>query len=598
MSIVALRKLTLVGLIQEKGQVLDRLQSLGCMHLLPLQAAPREIEEMPPEHAANARKALRYLMDVPEKRHQIRHAEHFNMDTAVFAVLANQLRARDVSDRRDLVKQRIRDLAPWGDFQLPQLDDLYGYRLWFYVVPRAQMPHLRDLPLPWQEVHRDPRASWVVLIAPEEPAPDLMPVPRVRTGAHSLGSLRQRREALELELEDIHAERQALTRWIFMMSSHLAAAENAAALEHAESQTLDDSAVFALQGWVPSDRTDAVQALADSMGLALLIESPRPDEMPPTLLQNPEPLAAGEDLVGFYQMPAYHAWDPSRVLFFSFALFFAMILSDAGYAAVLGLLLGAGWRRMGRSDGGRRLRVLGGLLVSGSLVWGVLVGSYFGLAPPESSPLARLAVLDLQDFDTMMRLSVGIGVLHLVLASGQKALVHWGSAGGHQALGWILVMLGAYTYWLAPEGGFAQALGQAGIATGLGVVLVLGSERPVHSPLSALLRLLDGLQALTGVTRVFGDVLSYLRLFALGLASASLALTFNDLARQVHQDVEGLGLLLAILILFVGHLLNLALAIMSGVVHGLRLNFIEFYNWALTGEGYPFRAFKKKELQE
>ena len=70
------------------------------------------------------------------------------------------------------------------------------------------------------------------------------------------------------------------------------------------------------------------------------------------------------------------------------------------------------------------------------------------------------------------------------------------------------------------------------------------------------------------------------------------------LARQVHQDVEGLGLLLAILILFVGHLLNLALAIMSGVVHGLRLNFIEFYNWALTGEGYPFRAFKKKELQE
>ena len=123
MSIVALRKLTLVGLIQEKGQVLDRLQSLGCMHLLPLQAAPKEVERIPPEHAENARKALRYLMDVREKRHQIRHAEHFNMETAVFAVLANQLRLRDVSDRRDLVKLRIRDLAPWGDFELPQLDD-------------------------------------------------------------------------------------------------------------------------------------------------------------------------------------------------------------------------------------------------------------------------------------------------------------------------------------------------------------------------------------------------------------------------------------------------------------------------------------------
>jgi V/A-type H+-transporting ATPase subunit I len=114
---------------------------------------------------------------------------------------------------------------------------------------------------------------------------------------------------------------------------------------------------------------------------------------------------------------------------------------------------------------------------------------------------------------------------------------------------------------------------------------------------SALLRLLDGLRALTGVTRVFGDVLSYLRLFALGLASASLALTFNDLARQAGQ-VQGLGLLFAILILFVGHLLNLLLALMSGVVHGLRLNYIEFYNWALSGEGYAFKPFRKKEARQ
>ena len=119
----------------------------------------------------------------------------------------------------------------------------------------------------------------------------------------------------------------------------------------------------------------------------------------------------------------------------------------------------------------------------------------------------------------------------------------------------------------------------------------------MRDPRSALMRLLDGLWALTGVTRIFGDVLSYLRLFALGLASASLALTFNDLAHQASQ-VQGLGLLFAILILFVGHLLNLMLALMSGVVHGLRLNYIEFYNWALSGEGYAFQPFNKKESRE
>ena len=129
-------------------------------------------------------------------------------------------------------------------------------------------------------------------------------------------------------------------------------------------------------------------------------------------------------------------------------------------------------------------------------------------------------------------------------------------------------------------------------------MFVFSSERPVRDARSALLWVLDGLQGLSNVTKIFGDVLSYLRLFALGLASASLALTFNDLARQVAAEVPGLGLLFAILILLVGHVLNLLLSVMSGVVHGLRLNFIEFYNWALLGEGYPFRPFRKKEASE
>jgi V/A-type H+-transporting ATPase subunit I len=114
---------------------------------------------------------------------------------------------------------------------------------------------------------------------------------------------------------------------------------------------------------------------------------------------------------------------------------------------------------------------------------------------------------------------------------------------------------------------------------------------------SALLRLLDGLGGLTQVTKMFGDILSYLRLFALGLASSSLALTFNDLALQVKQALPGAGLLVAILILLLGHSINLGLGIISGFVHGLRLNFIEFFNWGLSGEGYPFRAFAKKETE-
>ena len=122
------------------------------------------------------------------------------------------------------------------------------------------------------------------------------------------------------------------------------------------------------------------------------------------------------------------------------------------------------------------------------------------------------------------------------------------------------------------------------------VILLLFSvtEGPVWK------RLLGGLQGLTRLSSAFGDTLSYLRLFALGLASASLALTFNDLAAQVGNAVPGVGFLLAILILLFGHAINLALGLSAGVIHGLRLNLIEFFNWSVTEEGYLFELFARK----
>jgi V/A-type H+-transporting ATPase subunit I len=552
----------------------------------------------------DARRALRYLGDVADKRHQVRAAQDFDMAGTVAAVLANQDRLRQANDERDDLVQYIEALVPWGDFRLPGRDALAGRNLWFYIVPERQMPLLDALTLPWQVAHKDNRKSWVVVIDRDEPPVDALPVPRAHTGALSLGELYKRLDEAEVELEDALAERQSLTRWIYLMSRHLARAEDQAALSHAAAQALMDEELFLVQGWVPEPAVEAVDELAERLGLAMLLEEPSPEDRPPTLLDNPEQLAAGQDLVGFYQMPAYGTWDPSRVVFFSFALFFAMILSDAGYAMVLGILLAVFWPRMGRSEAGLRWRTLCSVLVGGSLVWGVLVGSYFGVSLPPDSFWGGMKLLDLNDFDTMTKLSVSIGVLHLVLAHLEQLSLKWRRAAAWMHVGWIAAMLGGYAMWLgdglvveqgAPN--WLYAAGQWTLGLGLLAVFVFASERTVRDARSALMRLLDGLSALTSITRVFGDVLSYLRLFALGLASASLALTFNGLAHQAGQ-IQGVGLLFAILILLVGHVLNLALALMSGVVHGLRLNYIEFYNWALSGEGYAFQPFNKKESKE
>jgi V/A-type H+-transporting ATPase subunit I len=601
MSIARLKKLTLAGLLREKTQVLEQLQALGCLHLVSLAGASREPEETPPQHAVDARRALRYLAEVPDKRRQVRSGKTFDMGGTVTRVLANQQRLRTVTDRHDALVVRIAELEPWGDFSFPPPGALAGCRLWFYIVPERQMPLLDALTMPWQVVHKDNRQSWVAVIDPEEPPRDALPVSRTHTGSVSLSELVKQLEETELELEDAEAERLALTRWIYLMSRSLDRAEDQAVLRHAEAQTRDAEALFLVQGWVAEADVARVTALAEGYGLAVMLEDPDPADRPPTLLDNPERLAAGEDLVGFYQMPAYGSWDPSQVLFFSFTAFFAMILADAGYAAVLGVLLAAYWRRLDQSPIGRRLRTLATVLVGVALCYGVLVGSYFGVSPPPESLWARFRLLNVNDFDTMMKLSVAIGVLHLVLANLQQAVLKRGRGTAWAHVGWIGVLLGGFAVWLGNAEGAFHWLGSAGrwmLGLGLGAVFVFGSERPVRDVRSALLRVLDGLQCLTNVTKIFGDVLSYLRLFALGLASASLALTFNDLARQVANEMPGLGLLFAILILLVGHVLNLLLSVMSGVVHGLRLNFIEFYNWALLGEGYPFRPFSKKEASE
>ncbi len=589
MSIVALRKATLFGLVREKRALLSRVQALGCLHLANL----RPVATMPagetPDYAEDAWAALKYLKSAPRQRRPLRDDPEFRVEDFVPKVLDLQRAVRDTGDRRDFVANRIKALEPWGDFRLPG-EGLKGQLLWFYIVPLRQLAFVARSSQVWATVHRDNRFAYVVVIAPSEPPAAAMPVPRTHTGSRSLSDLRLELEALDMELEELAARREVFTRWTALLARNLHRAEDAADLSRAQNVTLDDDALLALQGWVPEDRVDDLETFASKHGLALTLDKPTADDRPPTLLRNRETFSAGEDLVGFYQIPGYGTWDPSAVFFLSFTVFFAMILADVGYGVLLGFLLLANWKRLGRSATGRRSRTLGASLAGGTILYGATVGSYFGMGPPEGTALALVQVLDLSDYETMMRLSVYVGFGHIVLA---HALMSWS---GHslaerlRPLGWIAAMAGGLLLWMGQH--------QPGVVTlvvGLALVIWFSRPRPIRSVADVVLRTLQGIGALAGTTQIFGDVLSYMRLFALGLASASLAITFNDLASDLASAVEGVGLLFAILIILLGHAINFALAVMGGVVHGLRLNFMEFLRWSVTEEGYPFRAFAKRE---
>jgi V/A-type H+-transporting ATPase subunit I len=162
-------------------------------------------------------------------------------------------------------------------------------------------------------------------------------------------------------------------------------------------------------------------------------------------------------------------------------------------------------------------------------------------------------------------------------------------------LGWTVLLIGAVLAFIGfrSSNEIFETIGLTLFCIGMiAIVFFTSIEKPFWK------RFVNGLMGLTRITGMFGDVLSYLRLFALGLASASLAAVFNDLAKQIYHSLPGFKLLFALLIILIGHGINFILSMMGGFIHGLRLNFIEFFNWGLPEEGTPFKAFSKKEMSK
>ena len=588
MSIVSMHKVTFIGMTADRERLLPDLQKMGCVQIIPLASGSTALAETP--HTAGAYDALKFLRTYPQRRRQVLDMQHFDAVDVQQRTLEVRNRLHDLRDERDFLIKRIQDMRPWGEFVLPPLEDMGNLRLWFYVVPHKELPKIEAYAPVWEIIKRDSRFCYVIVVNAEEPVN--MPVPRVHLGYKPQHELEVRLDEVALAIEDTQAERAYLTRWHDLFSRNLNQLEDLAVCRSAEIHVYSNDQAFALQGWAPVDSLPALEDYSKERDFYFASEVPSQEDAPPTLMRNRSWLSAGEDLVTFYKTPGYQTWDPSAITFISFVIFFGMILADAGYAAVLGLALLFKWRKMGRSSSGRRFRPLLLSVVLASLGIGVLFGSYFGITPSEASALGKLHILEISDANRMMLISVVIGVFHIVLANAMNAYryTHWQDR--LSPIGWISLICGGFTLAISSTLTLA-GLQELGIALMvIGGLLVVCFTAPGEKPLA---RLVQGLLGLTKLSGALGDVLSYLRLFALGLGSASLAIEFNHMALGVYEGYPGIGLLFALLILALGHGLNLVLGISSGVIHGLRLNVIEFFNWGLEEEGTLYKPFKQAE---
>jgi V/A-type H+-transporting ATPase subunit I len=408
-----------------------------------------------------------------------------------------------------------------------------------------------------------------------------------------------------------------------------------------------NNSLFYIEAWVPESKLSLLHQIVDPMAIHCEKVRIEEGEKVPTYIKNQSVARIGEDLVKIYDVPDTTDQDPSRWVFWFFVLFFSMIVNDGGYGFLyLGLCIYAKCKYRKARSAIKRLLNLATILSVGCIIWGVLSASFFGLELNPKGWVSRLSAIhhvvnqkaqyhmthqddvyqswvtkypqlrsaiDPQEFVTgateeknghvqypiedtfsdniFLEFALVLGMLHIALSLLRYARRHLA------ALGWVVFIVGGYLYFpsLLDATSFVHIFGLMDKAEAVGVGLQAMYVGILSAMVLALLqKRLKGASEVTTLISIFGDVLSYLRLYALGLSTAIMAETFNELGQEV-------GLFLGALVIIAGHAITIAMGLMTGVIHGLRLNFIEWYHYSFHGGGRlfaPLMCFKKKSEQE
>ena len=300
-----------------------------------------------------------------------------------------------------------------------------------------------------------------------------------------------------------------------------------------------------------------------------------------------------------YGRPGYDGFDPTPFISIFFLLFFAFCMGDCGYGLVL-LVIGFLLKKVPSfKDMAPLVMLLGGATV----VIGFLFHTFFSMDISQWQVFAPIKGVflpaQIAGNDATMILALAVGVLHICLAMVVKTIHQTRTQGLAASLGtwgWTLLVVGGVTVAAFALTGVLDANLTKLIVIVLGVVSALGIfvfNDPKRNKLANIgMGLWDTYNMITGL---MGDVLSYLRLYALGLAGSMLGMAFNDMGLMVLGDGSNAILWLPfILLVVIGHTLNIAMCALGAFVHPLRLNFLEFFkNSGYEASGRTYNPLKK-----
>jgi V/A-type H+-transporting ATPase subunit I len=633
---VDVEKFLLVGSVRQQESFFQEAQKAGCLEFIgqPMHVGAELTYVI--EQITQAVKILRHQPAQPQR--PVPPEE--TIQELVHTTLELEQERLDCEERlRTLQVEAVR-LAPLGDFSSQDvrwIETISGRRLRVFFVPsmskRISDQAKQDLLYLTSAFDLD---YYIGLLRDET-----IPTPFVEM--EQVRPLHQIQEEMDEERQQHARLLKQLERIAFYLEAIME--EGISLMEQrdlkravASVSPLIDGQLFAAFAWLPKTQTARIHQLCRKHQLILRQVAIEEQDRVPTALENKGVNRIGQDLVQIYDTPSQSDSDPSAWVLWAFAVFFAMIINDAGYGLLF--LLGGlfvRWRKGRMRGAARRTTKLVMLLGAFSMVWGFGVHSFFGvgLAPTsalvEVSPLQWLVekkadyhlarkdevyrewvhqypqiaeaktgkemlleakqvrgtsvsykMLETFNGNLLLEIALLVGAIHLTLGMLRHLRANWAG------LGWILCIWGGFLYapsMLKATSLFQFAVGipatyceRYGLQTclcGLGLACILALFQ----------RKWAGLEEITKVVTVLSDLLSYLRLYALGLAGAIVASTANELGAQV-------GLFVGTIIILIGHGVNILLGVMSGVIHGLRLNFLEWYHTCFEGGGRPFRPLR------
>ncbi len=648
MSIIKMQRVAVIGLDTEKEKLMNQLMDFGAVELTDqsgklseeIWADNTSVDEDREKVSAIEAKLNRaeQSLEVIEKYGDIKHplfktrrsvkksqmgrmlADESANEKNVDYILSLNEKIHSLNEKLNKLNQDAASLNPWVNYDPPlEVTGTGTTALFTGVLPAGAdteglSAHLEEKigTVLFKVVGSDKDMFYTAVLTPEERQDDVLA--ELKQSGFSQVTFKGMTGTVSENLKRIEGEKDVLEKEIKETADEIAATagmkngieEYSDILsidldkEKIRAKLLKTRKTFFIEGWVPERCIPEASAILDENGCYYTFRDPLDDEEVPVLMENTKMVVPFEAVTEMYSLPAYYGFDPTRIFALFYAVFFGMMLSDAGY----GILMAVGcFVALKKFDlEGMTYKMVKMFFYCGisTTIWGALFGGWFGDIVPvftrtflgKEVAVSPLWFNPLDDPMKLLILSLALGVVHIFIGMGIKAYMQikegkWLDAICDEGF-WYVTIIGLIA-WLG-GGTISDSLTTVGmymsIIGGAGLLLTGGRHNKGFGKITG------GLSNIYNITSYMSDILSYARLLALGLATGVIAQVVNTMGTLFGGGIGGL-IALTIIFLF-GHTLNLAINALGAFIHASRLQYVEFFGKFYEDGGEPFDPFRRK----